>query len=144
MNSARVGDVFSDGLETLHNTGDEPLMIEAVTPNGGDKSLEYLGARIGLPGRPDDFNQRMEGFPPTAVPAHLQVPAVGATLAPGETYMLILGYRVSQDVHDVRDSVTIRYLVGSAEFSREIPAWLVACPSSKSEDDCLSSISDGW
>lgn len=144
VKAGNVGEVFSDGFETFQNTGAEPATIVSVTPDGADKALEFLGARLGMPGRRDDFNQRMPGYPPAAVARRFQVPAEGATLEPGAVYMLILGYRITADAYDVRDSVTVRYRVGAAEFERVIPAFLVACPTSRSEDDCLASVTSNW
>jgi hypothetical protein len=118
---ARTGAVFSDGMQIVINKGSEPARITSVRSTGGDNALEYLGARIGLPGRPDDFNQNMKGFPPTAVPARFQVPARGAVLRPHEGYMLILGYRA--DKRDGRVRVWRRPLPrGLLDQRRRVPS----------------------
>lgn len=96
FNVIHQDEVFSDGMQMFIVGGHAPVTIDDVQVTGGEDTLEFLGARIGLPGRPDDFNQDMKGFPPRAVPAQFQVPATGALLDPGERYMLILGFRSSR------------------------------------------------
>jgi hypothetical protein len=136
---ARQGDVFSDGLEILRIHGSELATIDAVTSHGGDNAMTFLGARLGLPGRPDDFNQLMPGFPPVAVPKRYQTDAVGARLEPGKGYMLILGYRVDdEDALDQRTSVTVDYTIGDTQFSADIPAGIYSCPPPLTDSNCDS------
>lgn len=130
------GEVFSDGFEVL--TVSEKVRIESVSMLGEDGGApEFLGARLGLPGRPDDFNQRMEGFPPAAVPDRYQVEAEGAELTPGETYMLILGFRVTQDDHHyVREGFRIDYSAGEVDYTTAFDSRIVLCPRPMTEDRC--------
>lgn len=122
-----VGATFSEGFQILRTT--KPLTIESVVVKGGSRAIEYLGARIGLPGRPTGFNQFMDAFPPEAVPAALQLSAEGTRLEPDEGYMLILGYRVIDLVMDLRDSVAVRYKTDNGErFERTYRAKIVTCP----------------
>lgn len=139
-----VGHVFSDGLETVRNQGAQPIHIDSIQPKGGSEVLSFLGARIGLPGRPDDFNQLMPEYPPTAVPSNFQVLAEGAVLQPGELYMIILGYEITKDAYAVRTSVVVKYHAGVHRYELEIPAVLVACPHERDEEDCVGSISSAW
>lgn len=131
------GEVFTDGFEVL--TVSEDVRIESVSMLGEQEGApEFLGARIGLPGRPDDFNQRMEGFPPAAVPNRYQVTAEGAVLTPGETYMLILGFRVSQGAHPyVREGFRIDYSAGDVDYTTVFDSRIVLCPRPMTEDRCV-------
>jgi hypothetical protein len=137
---AREGAVFSDGLEILINQGSKPVTITSVDVHGGDKALEFLGARIGLPGRPDDFNQNMKGFPPRAVPAKFQVSAVGTVLEPHESYMLILGYRVVDEVMDRRRNVSVDYEVDGDRYHDVLQTRLVACPPPLTDHTCANKL----
>lgn len=130
----REGEVFSDGWLILTTTAD--LTIDRVSITGDTKPLTFLGARIGLPGRPNDFHQRMRGFPPKAVPARLQVPAEGATIEEGDTYMLILGFRVDEAKVSTRETVEIDYSVGTTTYTATIPGRLVTCPSPVTDTQC--------
>jgi hypothetical protein len=133
---ARTGTVFSEGMQTIINDGSEPSTVRSVRVTGGEKALEYLGARIGLPGRPNDFHQRMRGFPPKAVPARFQIPADGAVLEPHKSYMLILGYRVIDEVLARRTSVTVDYEVGGDRYRATYPISVVACPPPLTDNTC--------
>lgn len=133
---ARAGAVFSDGMEVLVNEGSRPATITGVGVQGGDEALEFLGARVGLPGRPDDFNQLMSGYPPAAVPARFQVPAEGAVLRPHRSYMLILGYRVVDEVMDRRTGVTLDYEVGGQRYRDVLQSRLAACPPPLTDHTC--------
>jgi hypothetical protein len=130
-----VGNTFSEGFQLLETSA--PVTVDSIDVSGGDKALRYLGARIGLPGRPDDFNQFMLGYPPKAVPAQFQRPAPGTHLQPGSRYMLIIGYRVTHDVLDMRTRITVRYTTDDgSHFALEFPAQVVTCPSSLPEIEC--------
>ncbi len=133
---AREGIVFSDGMQMLSLQGPDRATVRSVTVQGGGKALDFLGARVGLPGRPYDFQQQMKGFPPKAVPARLQVPAEGAVLEPGKSYMLILGYRVISDVLDRRRSVTVEYEAAGERYRRVSQVSLVACPPPLTDVTC--------
>ncbi len=136
---ARKGAVFSDGMQMLDIQGSEPGTVTTVTVQGGGEALEFLGARIGLPGRPYDFHQQMRG-PPKAVPARFQVPAEGAVLEPGKGYMLILGYRVIAEVLDRRSSVTVEYQVGGTRYRERSEVELVACPPPLTDHTCAKTL----
>jgi hypothetical protein len=113
------------------------VTIESVTVNGGGKALEFLGARLGLPGRPDDFNQMMPGYPPKAIPASYQTAATDAVLEPGARYMLIVGYRVKNDhVMDRRTGITVNYRTGNHLYQTTYPAGLVTCPPPLTDTQC--------
>ncbi len=135
---ARTGAVFSEGMQIIVNEGPAPSTVKSVRVTGGEQALEYLGARIGLPGRPNDFHQQMKGFPPKAVPARFQVPAEGAVLEPHESYMLILGYRVVDEVLDRRTSVTVDYEVHGDRYRAVYPTSVVACPPPLTDNTCAA------
>lgn len=131
------GDVFSDGLEVLQVTGSQPATLHDVQPVGGADTMQFLGARIGLPGRPDDFNQHMRGYPPRAVPARYQQDLDGTVLEPGKTYMLILGFKViDPDAVGHRTGLTVSYESGGHSYQTTLPAGLVSCPPTISEKRC--------
>ena len=123
-----VGARFSDGFQILQVHGREAVTVESVHVHGGGQALDNVGAMIGLPGRPDDFNLNMKGFPPAAVPAKYRVPADGARLHPGDTYMLIVGYQVRDQVMDRQTGVSIDYNAGGHEYVLDIRSGLVTCP----------------
>jgi hypothetical protein len=128
---------FSDGFEVLHVLGSQPVTVEAVRSVGGETALKNLGARIGLPGRKYDFQQLMTGFPPNAIPASLQVDANGATLMPGDSYQLIMGYRlVDMNVQAKRTAIEIDYRIGDDLYTSTILARLNVCPAARSEEEC--------
>jgi len=103
--------------------------VDSVSILGEDEGAPaFLGARIRLPGRPDDFSQRMEDFPPAAVPARYQVAAEGAELVPGETYMLILGFEVDGDTPHVREGFRIDYTAGDVAYTTVFDSRIVLCP----------------
>jgi hypothetical protein len=130
-----VGTTFSEGFLLLQPS--EPITIDSVEVVGGDDALKYLGARIGLPGRPDDFNQFMKGFPPKAVPAKYQEPASGARLEDSEIYMLIIGYRETVPVMDLRTKVVVSYRTDDGtEYSEDFKAQVLTCPPALSEPQC--------
>jgi hypothetical protein len=133
---AREGAVFSDGMQIMIYSGSREGRITSVSVQGGDKALKFLGARVGLPGRPDDFNQQMKGYPPKAVPARFQIPAEGAVLEPDKAYMLILGYQVVDEVLDRRETVTVDYEVGTKRYRRVSQVSLVACPPPLTDTAC--------
>lgn len=128
------GEEFSDGMTIL--SASKTITIDRVSITGDTDALTFLGARIGLPGRPDDFNQRMPGFPPQAVPSRFQIAAEGATLLAGETYMLILGFRVDGREVSVRQSIEVDYTVGSSTYTASLPGRLVTCLSPIDDDQC--------
>lgn len=131
-----VGRKFSEGFLQMEVAGSEVATIEAVSVQGGNEAMEFLGARLGLPGRPDDFNQFMKGYPPRAVPKRFQVPAVGAVLEPGKVYMLIVGYRVRAHVLDLRTGIRVDYRVGRRRYTRHYQAGIAACPPPLTDDRC--------
>jgi hypothetical protein len=139
-----VGATFSEGFQVLRTT--KSVTIESVVVKGGSQAIDYLGARIGLPGRPTGFNQFMDAFPPDDVPAALQVPAEGTRLEAGEGYMLILGYRVVELVMDLRDSVTVRYKTDDGErFERKYQAKIVTCPPALAHgEDCYAAAEEKY
>ncbi|WP_169834653.1 hypothetical protein [Nocardioides dokdonensis] len=128
------GQVFSDGLEVI--SVPEEATVTDVTVQGGEEAVEFLGARLGLPGRPDDFNQRMEGYPPAAVPRRFQSPAEGATLLAGKSYMVILGFEVHEPVIALREGITIEYTIGDVAYSKFLPARQVTCPPALTDTKC--------
>jgi len=132
-----IGSTFSEGMLVLGTT--EPITLESVTVTGGDEALEYLGALVGMPGRPNDFAQFMHGFPPTEhVPMRYQQPAAGTRLEAGETYMLIVGYRVKTHVIDLRRAITVNYTTDDGtKLMRTYPAGVVTCPPSDTPD-CMA------
>ena len=134
--------VFSDGFEILHIDADKPVTLTSAQPEGGNETLEFLGARVGMPGRPDDFNQIMPGFPPKAVPAKYQQPLEGTVLEPGSTYMLILGYRViDADNLGHRTGIDIEYEVDGEKYLAKLRAGLVTCPTAMSDKECARAAS---
>jgi len=140
---APPGSVVSEGFQILFTS--EPITIESVDVNGGDEALEFLGARIGLPGRRNDFHQWMSGYPPKAVRASLQVPAEGAVLEPGDGYMLIIGYRVRAHVLDLRTSLTVSYKTEDGDlYERDFPAQVLTCPPDLTEHECGAVAEDRW
>lgn len=131
----RDDEIFSDGFDVLSSR--EDIRIDAVSAVADDAHApEFLGARIGLPGRPDDFNQRMEGYPPSAVPARFQIDAEGAELKAGETYMLILGFQVSGDEPSVRDGIRIDYTADDIQYTAVFESRVVVCPRPLTEAKC--------
>jgi hypothetical protein len=131
--------VFSDGFEILQIQADTPATLISAQPEGGNETLKFLGARVGLPGRPDDFNQIMPGFPPKAVPAKYQQPLGGTVMEPGKTYMLILGYRViDADNLGHRTGIDIEYEVAGEKYLAKLPAGLVTCPQALSDKECAT------
>ena len=123
-------------MEMLILAGHQTAVIDDVRSEGGADAVEFLGARLGLPGRKNDFHQSMTGYPPRAVPARLQAPAIGTALDSDETYMLILGYRVLAGEVARRTSITIDYTSGGRPYTVSFPAQLVICPAPVSDDEC--------
>lgn len=140
--ASTAGEVFSDGLEVLILRGDETAVIDDVRVEGGEESARFLGARLGLPGRPDDFNKDMAAFPPRAVPTQDQAPAVGAEIVPGQTYMLILGYEITADVASNRESIIVDYTIKDTAYTDEFPARLAFCPPPLTDDACSAEYPD--
>ncbi len=136
FHESQVGQTFSDGFTVLVLSGSAPATIESVTSLGGGDAWDFLGARVGLPGRPDDFNQNMRGFPPKAVPAKFQVDAAGTVLEPGKLYMLIMGYRVAADTLDWRDRIDIVYTVAGKRYRASLDRRVVSCPPPLTESEC--------
>lgn len=137
--TAKVGDVFTDGLELLHLRGTEQAVIEDVRLVGDD-GLELAGAVLAGPERGIGAVQYMPTFPPHNNPqidAEL-VEAEGTWITPeGKdrkgTWELLLGIRPTTEGYLVRTGVEVDYSVQGEEYTVLIPAHLAVCTSQKYE-----------
>jgi hypothetical protein len=114
------------------------VTITSVTVVGGERALSNVGALIGLPGRPWDFDQRMKGFPPEALPPEFRESAVGAELQPGSDYMLVIGYEVRRHVADRQTAVVIDYTSGGDDYRLVVDAGIVMCPPPARGNQCTT------
>lgn len=142
-----VGFVFTDGVETLKLSGDQPAVlrnVEAVGTNG----LKVVGIALVKPGRKVGTIQEIDGWPPKdryLRPGDLIRPGVGATFTPwshnklGQSYELLVGMKVVKPGYLVRDGLRITYEVDGTTFQRYFPAQLAVCTSKeleKAPDGC--------
>jgi hypothetical protein len=139
----RPGATITDAQEILYNGGDAPVTSTDIEVVGGSKSLLYLGALVAGPDRARALSQQFPEYPPTAHAVRgFTRPAIGAVLEPTTTsrlpgYELLIGYRFIADEFDARSEVRISYTSSGRDYRLDLPARLITCPTSMTEDACF-------
>jgi hypothetical protein len=138
--TAPVGHPFTDGMEVLRLTGDQPAVIKDVRLVGNE-GLELVGAKLASPERGIGWVQYRAEFPPNNDPV-LDVDlvdVVGARITPLASdnggWELLLGIRATTDGYLVRTGVEVDYRVGANNYTVLLPAHLAVCTSPAHQRD---------
>lgn len=133
-----VGQRFTDGWETLHIKGSDPIVIRKVETLGGAPGLRQVGALVAGGSRSVGSIQSDRSFPPPKDPGFGPlIPAVGAELTArprGELpyWELVIGYRVTRPGAWKRKSIAITYESNGETFTQRFPAVIIACTKGES------------
>jgi hypothetical protein len=130
----RVGARFTDGLETLEFTTQQPVTITSVRSIGGEPGLRQVGAYVRRVRR-GGIAMSDRHFPPLNPQMGGGREAAGSTLVTlqGEksinSWQLVLGYELSQPGRWRREAVEINYSVGGTSYRAQFPAEIAVCSS---------------
>jgi len=139
---AKVGRVFTDGMNVIDIGGHEPATLLKVESIGGSEGLKFLGAKLVGPHRSAvDFTSldgwpTVEGSPPLIEP-------VGATLEPTvktwnrHAYELVMGYRIIRATYAERVGVRVTYKIGDHVYQATLPRLISICPPGRTLTSCL-------
>jgi hypothetical protein len=127
------GETFTDALESLVVTGDEPAVLDAVELVDAE-GLEVVGYQLIGPEREINLDW-VPGYPPRAADdEHLDESLIvpGDTpIQPGETagWELLLGIKVTEPGPLYRAGIRYNYTVDGVQYTRTVPAQLKVCTS---------------
>ncbi len=133
-----VGDVFTDGMERILLTGDQPGVLRRVEITGpGVDHFQVVGILLAGPHRKIGSYQVIEGFPPAVKGLATLAPAEGADLATGKTgSVLQIGLKVVKPGLAIRTGVRLYYTVGDEKYTIEYQAAIANCPRGMSTGRC--------
>jgi hypothetical protein len=130
--TADVGYTFTYGLLVVYNLGTQPLTITAVRPDLTGHGLQYLGASLAAPDRPQGGADFMPGVPPADPVLGPMTPAVGAVLDPTADphyhgWVLGMGYRVLAAGRSTVKAVEVDYIFGGQPRTQRFRATIAIC-----------------
>lgn len=139
-----VGDVFTDGMERILLTGDQPATLRRVEIVGPSADhFKVVGVLLAGPHRKIGSWQLGDGFPAQIPrrfgphPLGKLVPAEGARLAPGKVgSALQIGLKVVKPGLGIRSGVRLYYTAGEQRYTVLYPAAIANCPPSMTDDAC--------
>jgi len=133
-----VGDVFTDGMERILLSGDQPGVLRRVEITGPDVDhFRVVGILLAGPHRKVGSYQVIKGFPPQVKGLGTLVPAAGADLATGKVgSVLQIGLEVVKPGLAIRTGVRLYYTVGDEKYTVEFQAAIANCPRSMTIGRC--------
>ncbi|MFT3872482.1 MAG: hypothetical protein QM714_07525 [Nocardioides sp.] len=125
-----VGDVFTDGMERILLSGDQPGVLRRVEMTGPDADhFRVVGILLAGPHRKVGSYQVVSGFPPDVKGLGTLVSAEGADLATGKVgSLLLIGLEVVKPGLAIRTGVRLYYTVGDEKYTLEYQAAIANCP----------------
>jgi hypothetical protein len=127
------GETFTDALESLVVTGDEPAVLDDVELVDAE-GLEVVGYQLIGPERKIQLDW-IPGYPPRPadeedLDTSLIVPG-DTPIQPGETagWELLLGIKVTQPGPLYRGGIRYTYTVDGVQYTKTVPARLKVCTS---------------
>lgn len=138
-----VGEVFTDGMERIKLTGDQPATLRRVEIVGPSVDhFKVVGVLLAGPHRKIGSWQLADGFPAQIRghgphPLGKLVPAEGARLAPGMVgSVLEIGLQVVKPGLAIRSGVRLYYTAGGQRYTVLLPASIANCPPTMTDEAC--------
>ena len=127
-----VGTTFTNGIISVRNWGEQPVVLVSVSPQTSGAGLRYLGAKVAGAGREYSVIDTLPGFPPVDAALPDVAALEGAVVPSGESgrtegVELLMGFEVVAPGRSVMTSVDLRYTVGGRKYEQQIPSTMVIC-----------------